>query len=284
MLVYVALLACIKIYKKQPFFCFCRLQFKLKALEHHHSIITQDTGTTLRHTALDPLPMDKMPGLSQNGIICSFVASRKRYLFIKRSFDILFSVIILAGIMSWLLPLVAVLIKLDSRGSVFFRQKRIGKNGKPFFCIKFRTMMQNEEADEQPAVENDERITRVGRVLRRANIDELPQFLNVLWGHMSIVGPRPHMLTDCIRFSFVISSYSFRNLVRPGITGWAQVNGYHGPTTDYESIINRYYWDAMYVGNFNAGLDMKIMAKTLYMAMKNVLRLLSKPFSDRPPR
>lgn len=228
--------------------------------------------------------MDKMPGLSQNGIICSFVASRKRYLFIKRSFDILFSVIVLAGIMSWLLPLVAVLIKLDSRGPVFFRQKRIGKNGKPFFCIKFRTMMQNEEADEQPAVENDERITRVGRVLRRANIDELPQFLNVLWGHMSVVGPRPHMITDCIRFSFVISSYSFRNLVRPGITGWAQVNGYHGPTTNYESIINRYYWDAMYVGNFNAGLDLKIMAKTIYLSMKNFIKLLTKPFSDRPPR
>lgn len=211
--------------------------------------------------------------MSQNGIICSFVASRKRYLFIKRSLDILFSVIVIAGILSWLLPLIAVLIKLDSKGPVFFRQKRVGKNGNPFLCIKFRTMMQNEEADEQPAVANDERITRVGKVLRRTNIDELPQFFNVLLGDMSVVGPRPHMITDCIRFSFVISSYSFRNLVRPGITGWAQVNGYHGPTTNYESIINRYYWDAMYVGNFNAGLDCKIIGKTLYMAMKNLIKL-----------
>jgi putative colanic acid biosynthesis UDP-glucose lipid carrier transferase len=247
---------------------------KLKALEHHHSIVSQDTGITVRHTAVDPLPISKMTGLSQNGIICSFVASRKRYLFIKRGLDILCSVIVIAGVLSWLLPLIALCIRLDSRGPVLFRQKRIGMNGKPFFCIKFRTMMQNEEADEQPAAVNDERITRVGKVLRRTNIDELPQFFNVLWGHMSVVGPRPHMITDCIRFSFVISSYSFRNLVRPGITGWAQVNGYHGPTTDYESIINRYYWDAMYVGNFNAGLDFKIMLRTLYMALKNMIRLL----------
>lgn len=153
----------------------------------------------------------------------------------------------------------------------------------PFFCIKFRTMMINDEADEQPAKPNDERITRFGRVLRRTNIDELPQFFNVFWGHMSIVGPRPHMITDCIRFSFVISSYSFRNLVRPGITGWAQVNGYHGPTTDYESIINRYYWDAMYVGNFSAGLDMKIITMTLRMALKNLGKLIIRPFTDRQP-
>jgi putative colanic acid biosynthesis UDP-glucose lipid carrier transferase len=224
-----------------------------------------------------------MPGLSQNGIICSFVASRKRYLFFKRSFDILFSVIMILGIMSWLLPVVALVIKLNSRGPVFFRQKRVGRNGKPFFCIKFRTMAENEEADEQPARVNDDRITGVGKVLRRTNIDELPQFFNVLWGHMSVVGPRPHMITDCIRFSFVISSYSFRNLVRPGITGWAQVNGYHGPTTDYESIINRYYWDAMYVGNFSPGLDLKIIGRTLFMAVKNLGKLIIRPFSDGPP-
>jgi putative colanic acid biosynthesis UDP-glucose lipid carrier transferase len=225
--------------------------------------------------------MAKMPGLSQNGIICSFVASRKRYLFFKRCFDILFSAIVIAGIMSWLLPLVALMIRLDSRGPVFFRQKRIGKNGKPFLCIKFRTMAQNDEADERPAQDNDERITKVGRLLRKANIDELPQFFNVLWGQMSVVGPRPHMVTDCIRFSFVISSYSFRSLVRPGITGWAQVNGYHGPTKDYNSIINRYYWDAMYVGNFTAGLDIKIIAKTLYNMLKNFGRIALSPFKNK---
>jgi putative colanic acid biosynthesis UDP-glucose lipid carrier transferase len=223
-----------------------------------------------------------MSGLSQNGIICSFVASRKRYLFFKRGFDILFSALVILGLMSWLLPLVAILIRLDSRGPVFFLQKRIGRNGKPFYCVKFRTMTVNDEADERPAAANDERITRIGRILRRTNIDELPQFFNIISGHMSVVGPRPHMVNDCIRFSFVISSYSFRNLVRPGITGWAQVNGYHGPTTDYDSIINRYYWDAMYVGNLNAVLDIKIITKTFGFTFKNIGKLLTALFRRSP--
>lgn len=205
----------------------------------------------------------KIPGMQQNGIIYPFVASQKRYFFLKRIFDVLFSALVILLVMSWLMPLIACLVKLDSRGPVFFYQNRIGRNGKIFRCIKFRTMMRNDEADERQAAENDERITRLGRFLRRTNIDELPQFFNVLIGDMSVIGPRPHMITDCIRFSFVISSYSFRNLVRPGITGWAQVNGYHGPTTDYESIINRYYWDAMYVGKVNLKLDAKIMGKTV---------------------
>jgi putative colanic acid biosysnthesis UDP-glucose lipid carrier transferase len=211
-----------------------------------------------------------MPGLSQNGIICSFVARYNRYLYFKRGFDILLSVVVIIAVMSWLFPLIALLIKLDSRGPVLFRQKRIGRNGKPFYCIKFRTMRQNDEADEKPAAENDERITGMGKILRHTNIDELPQFFNVLAGHMSVIGPRPHMVSDCIRFSFVISTYSFRNLVRPGITGWAQVNGYHGPTTDYDSIVNRYYWDAMYVGSVNAALDGRIILKTLWISLQNL--------------
>jgi putative colanic acid biosynthesis UDP-glucose lipid carrier transferase len=172
--------------------------------------------------------------------------------------------------MGWLLPLIALLIKIDSRGTVFFRQKRIGKNGKSFYCIKFRTMIQNQEADERPAEENDERITKAGKILRRTNLDELPQFFNVLRGQMSVVGPRPHMLADCIRFSFVIPSYQFRSLVRPGITGWAQVNGYHGPTTDYESITIRYYWDAQYVRKKNLWLDLKIIGATIVQGMNNI--------------
>jgi putative colanic acid biosynthesis UDP-glucose lipid carrier transferase len=208
--------------------------------------------------------------MQQNGIIRSFVASRKKYLFFKRTFDILFSSLVILLVLSWLTPLLALLIKLDSKGPVFFRQKRIGKNGQFFLCLKFRTMVQNDEADERPAMENDERITRVGRWLRKTNIDELPQFFNVLSGKMSIVGPRPHMVADCIRFSFVISSYSFRSLLRPGITGWAQVNGYHGPTTDYDSIIIRYYWDAMYIRKAGIWLDIRIITKTVAQGLSNL--------------
>ena len=212
--------------------------------------------------------------MSQNGIVRSFVASRKKFLFIKRGFDIVFSSLVIVLLMSWLIPLVALLIKLDSKGPVFFKQKRIGRHGKYFMCLKFRTMIRNSEADERPANDYDERITRAGRLLRKLNIDELPQFFNVLTGTMSVVGPRPHMIADCIRFSFVISSYSFRSLVRPGITGWAQVNGYHGPTSDYESIIIRYYWDAMYVRKATLLLDAKIILQTTAHGLSNLLSVV----------
>jgi putative colanic acid biosynthesis UDP-glucose lipid carrier transferase len=191
------------------------------------------------------------------------VANQKKYLFFKRLFDILFSVVILLFILSWLLPVLGLLIKLDSKGPVIFRQKRIGLKGKSFVCLKLRTMNMNKEADDIPVQENDCRITPLGKFLRRTHLDELPQFFNVLAGQMSLVGPRPHMTADCIRFSFVIPSYSFRHLVKPGITGWAQVKGYHGPTKDYESIINRYYWDAEYVRKAGLWLDAKILVLTI---------------------
>jgi putative colanic acid biosynthesis UDP-glucose lipid carrier transferase len=205
----------------------------------------------------------------QNAILRSFVATRKDYLFLKRTFDIGFSLLVILLVLSWLVPLIGLMILCDSKGPVFFRQKRIGKNGRPFYCIKFRTMISNREADERPADENDNRITRIGRILRRSNLDELPQFFNVLAGEMSVVGPRPHMVADCNRFSFVIPSYQFRNLLKPGITGYAQVNGYHGPTFDYESIIIRYYWDAQYVRKANTWLDMKILGRTIIQFFRN---------------
>jgi putative colanic acid biosynthesis UDP-glucose lipid carrier transferase len=228
-------------------------------------------NTVPKHTAIQSFPAGKWQSTHQNGIIRSFVASRKKYLITKRAFDIVLSSLVVILLLSWLTPVVALLIKLNSKGPVFFRQKRIGRNGLPFTCIKFRTMVPNEEADELQAEENDERITKAGRFLRRSNIDELPQFINVLLGHMSVIGPRPHMIADCIRFSFVISSYSFRHLLRPGITGWAQVNGYHGPTSDYESIIIRYYWDAMYVRKAGVALDLKIFCKTLMQGVFNTV-------------
>ncbi|MCX6319079.1 MAG: sugar transferase [Bacteroidetes bacterium] len=233
-----------------------------------------------KHTAIQSLPV-KWQAQQSNGIVRSFVASRKEFLVAKRSFDIVFSLLIIILILSWLTPLVALLIRLNSKGPVFFRQRRIGRNGVPFHCYKFRTMVVNAEADEVPAEEEDERITRIGSFLRRTNLDELPQFFNVLKGDMSIIGPRPHMVADCIRFSFVVSSYSFRHLVRPGITGWAQANGFHGPTSDYESIIIRYYWDAMYVRKAGIGLDIKIFWVTCKNMVANIFRAFLRKKSEK---
>lgn len=224
-----------------------------------------------QHNNIQSLPV-KWQANQQNGIIRSFVASRKQFLIAKRGFDLVFSLGVVLLVLSWLTPLLALLIRLNSRGPVFFRQKRIGRNGIPFYCYKFRTMVVNAEADEVPAAHQDDRITKVGRFLRRTNMDELPQFINVLLGHMSVIGPRPHMIADCIRFSFVVSSYSFRHLVRPGITGLAQVNGFHGPTEDYDSIIIRYYWDAMYVRKAGWRMDIQIFLGTLYQAAGNLFR------------
>jgi putative colanic acid biosynthesis UDP-glucose lipid carrier transferase len=244
---------------------------------------SNSVNKSMRYTRSESWLLQKMPGLNPNGIAFSFVASRKRYLFFKRSFDIAFSLVVILGILSWLIPLVSIAIFLDSGGPVFFRQKRVGKGGKLFYCIKFRTMRPNEEADERPAAKDDDRITGLGKFLRLANIDELPQFFNVLWGQMSVIGPRPHMITDCIRFSFVISSYSSRNLVRPGITGWAQVKGYHGPIADYDSIIQRYYWDAMYISKASASLDGKIIIKTIWRSLRNVGGLIKRFKKRRLP-
>lgn len=227
-------------------------------------------SVTAQHGSAQQLPVHQWPARGQNGIVRSFVATRRKYLLAKRGFDLVFSLLMILLVLSWLVPLVGLIIKLNSPGPVFFRQKRMGKNGKSYSCIKFRTMILNKEADERPAEENDERITRVGKFLRKMNIDEIPQFFNVFMGQMSVVGPRPHMMADCNRFSFVIPSYQFRSLLRPGITGWAQVNGYHGPTADYESIIVRYYWDAQYVRKANLWLDLKIIWTTIMQSFQNL--------------
>lgn len=133
----------------------------------------------------------------------------------------------------------------------------------------------NPEADDQPAEAEDARITRIGRFLRDTNIDELPQFLNVLVGQMSVVGPRPHMVADCVRFSFVVHCYQFRHLVKPGITGLAQVNGCHGLIADYDSIVMRYYWDAQYVRKAGYRLDLQIIFATMRQLLAKIFRKFS---------
>lgn len=189
--------------------------------------------------------------------------NRKGYFFCKRVSDIIVSFVFIVGLMSWLLPVIALLIKLFSKGPIFFLQKRVGRYGRTFTCYKFRTMVLNTEADKVQASYEDERITGIGKILRRLNLDEFPQFFNVFIGDMSIVGPRPHMHADYNKFSSVIPSYKFRDLLRPGITGLAQIKGFTGPATDMESIFGRYQWDAFYVRNANVGLDLRIMRKTI---------------------
>jgi putative colanic acid biosynthesis UDP-glucose lipid carrier transferase len=193
----------------------------------------------------------------------SFIDNKFKFFTAKRILDVTISLAIILFVLSWLIPVLALLIKLDSRGPVFFRQKRVGRGVKSFVCLKFRTMYVNDDSHIKHAEKNDTRITRIGRLLRRSNLDEFPQFINVLKGEMSLVGPRPHMHADCARFSQVVNGYKFRNMVKPGITGLAQVKGYHGPAITYESIFRRFQWDAFYVRNASLWLDLKILRKTI---------------------
>ncbi|HTE26597.1 sugar transferase [Flavitalea sp.] len=198
----------------------------------------------------------------------------------KRLFDITTSLFVSVFILSWLFPLIAFLIRLESRGPVLFIQRRVGMGGRTFHCLKFRTMVVNSDANTRQAQINDRRITRVGHFLRISNLDEFPQFLNVLIGDMSIVGPRPHMHSDCSKFSSLVNGYKFRNMVKPGITGLAQVKGYRGPTKDFASIFHRYQFDAFYVRNANFWLDMRIIRKT---AGQTVIALINKLSGDSQP-
>ena len=188
----------------------------------------------------------------------------------KRVFDILLSIFAIVFVLSWLVPILAVFIKLDSKGPVFFIQKRVGAFGKIFHCIKLRTMIVNAEAHLLQAQQNDPRITRFGKFLRLSCFDELPQFFNVLIGDMSIVGPRPHMIKDCNEFSKLVKHYDSRNSVKPGITGIAQVKGYRGNTKDYFDVSHRYKWDMFYVKNRSFSLDVKIVGLTIRSTVLSV--------------
>jgi putative colanic acid biosynthesis UDP-glucose lipid carrier transferase len=192
---------------------------------------------------------------------------KKNYLIFKRAFDILFSILFIAGVLSWLLPLLCILIKIRMGGPVFFLQKRVGLGGKTFTCFKLRTMVLNNEADILQAWNNDHRITGIGRFLRRTNLDELPQFFNILIGDMSLIGPRPHMHADCNRFASIIPGYRARNMVRPGLTGLAQIKGYHGPTITRDDVCMRFYWDKQYIHQAGLWVDLKIVFTTFFQCL-----------------
>jgi putative colanic acid biosynthesis UDP-glucose lipid carrier transferase len=198
---------------------------------------------------------------------------RKSFLIAKRSVDLLFSLIIVVLILSWLMPILALLIKIDSRGPIFFKQKRTGYKGKTFNCFKLRTMKVNKNANDLQAALNDPRITRMGKFLRISNLDELPQFINVLLGDMSIVGPRPHMLKDSEYFAELFPGYYNRYLVKPGITGLAQINGFRGPTPNNRSIYKRLQWDLYYVENATTGMDIRIILLTAIETIREALKI-----------
>jgi len=182
----------------------------------------------------------------------------------KRTFDIAFSGMVLLFIFPWLFPVLALLIKLSSPGPVFFVQKRSGRKNEVFSCLKFRSMAVNSDADKLQATETDPRVTWVGRMLRKTNLDELPQFINVFLGNMSVVGPRPHMLKHTEDYSRMIDKFMVRHLVKPGITGLAQVNGYRGPTTDQRRMYKRVMYDVWYIENWSFALDLKIIFLTVF--------------------
>ena len=192
------------------------------------------------------------------------------YLIGKRAFDVLVSILMITLVLSWLIPILAILIRLDSRGPVFFVQTRIGFLGIPFRCYKLRTMVVNQDSDSKQAMYNDSRITSLGHFLRITSLDELPQFLNVLIGNMSIVGPRPFMKKDDQAFSIVVSNYPLRYCARPGITGMAQVKGYRGRTDNFHSIFHRYQWDAFYIRNARPSLDFKILRLTARQTLRSI--------------
>lgn len=187
---------------------------------------------------------------------------------LKRIFDVVFSTLVIIFVFSWLFPILALLVMLSSKGPVFFTQTRLGERKQKFTCYKFRSMCMNQESDIKQATRNDPRITKVGAFLRSSNLDELPQFFNVLLGQMSVVGPRPHPLKLNDQFRDIIDKYMVRHFVRPGITGWAQVNGLRGETSTPELMEKRIELDIWYLENWSFLLDLKIVAKTVINMFK----------------
>jgi putative colanic acid biosynthesis UDP-glucose lipid carrier transferase len=207
---------------------------------------------------------DYIPIISLRNIPLDEVANK----IIKRIFDIVFSLLIIVGILSWLIPILALLIRLESKGSVFFKQKRNGLNYKEFYCYKFRSMRLNEIADLYQVSKNDPRITKVGKFIRKTSIDELPQFFNVLLGDMSVVGPRPHMVSHTEMYARRIDKFMVRHFIKPGITGLAQTKGFRGEVESDKDIIYRVKFDIFYLENWSLLLDIKIIFLTVINAIK----------------
>jgi len=187
--------------------------------------------------------------------------------FIKRSFDIVFSLVVIFGLLIWIAPLLAILIRLESKGPIFFIQKRTGVDNRDFQCYKFRSMAMNSSANDKQAGKYDMRVTKSGKFIRSTSIDELPQFYNVLFGNMSVVGPRPHMLKHTDEYANKVDKYMLRHFVKPGITGLAQIRGYRGEIEKDSDILNRIKFDIFYIENWSFFLDLKIIVQTMLNAI-----------------
>ncbi|WP_266364921.1 sugar transferase [Tellurirhabdus rosea] len=185
----------------------------------------------------------------------------------KRLFDILTSIFVSIFFLSWFLPIVGLLICIDSKGPVFFIQLRTGRNGRQFRCLKLRTMAHRPDSTFQQATKNDPRVTRLGAFLRKTNLDEMPQFLNVLVGDMSVVGPRPHAIQHDAQFFHSIPNYRNRYAIKPGITGLAQTRGLRGET-NLKEMQNRVKMDIWYIKNHGPILDIKICWWTIQKMFK----------------
>ncbi|WP_320816034.1 exopolysaccharide biosynthesis polyprenyl glycosylphosphotransferase [Flavobacterium sp.] len=187
---------------------------------------------------------------------------------LKRVFDIVFSILIIICLLSWLTPVIALLILIESKGPIFFKQKRNGLNYEEFYCYKFRSMHLNPIADIEQVQKNDPRITKIGKFIRKTSIDELPQFFNVFLGEMSVVGPRPHMVSHTEMYAKSVDKFMVRHFIKPGITGLAQTNGYRGEVESDKDIINRVKYDIFYIENWSILLDFKIVINTIFNAIR----------------
>jgi len=217
--------------------------------------------TNLRTDYYDYIPVFSVPEMPLHGSI---------NILVKRALDIIFSIIVIFGILSWLVPLLYIIIKLDSKGPLFYVHKRNGVNYGEFSCYKFRSLSISGSEDRLHVSEEDERVTRIGRFLRRTSMDELPQFVNVLKGEMSVVGPRPHIPRYTNSYAKKIDKYQFvfRHSVKPGITGLAQVKGFRGEIKLDDDIINRIKYDVFYIENWSVFLDIQIIFDTIILLFK----------------
>lgn len=207
---------------------------------------------------LDLTFVDTFPIFTYQKFPLDFLLNR----ILKRIFDLVFSLIIFIILLWWILPFIAILVLISQGRPIFYKQKRNGLNGKEFDCLKFRTMRPDKLNNKKPTERNDPRVTKLGKVLRKTSLDELPQFINVLKGEMSIVGPRPHMVSENEAYAEIIKRYSLRHYVKPGITGLAQIKGYRGAVDTDKDMEMRIRTDIYYVRNWSFLLDLFIIYKT----------------------